>query len=101
MYIITIHHHHGPPRSVGASQFIDLLAWPADARGGGPVAGGRRVSRSRCAAGGGGESVTSAIRVILRADDSSGIIGDAIRALLELHAQVAGKARPPAAKLAA
>jgi hypothetical protein len=47
------------------------------------------------------KAVASAVRVILRADDSSGIIGDAIRALLELHAQVAVKARPPAAKLVA
>ncbi|HEX5198413.1 DUF6880 family protein [Paractinoplanes rhizophilus] len=47
------------------------------------------------------KAVASAVRVILRADDSSGIIGDAIRDLLDLHADTAAKARPPAAKLAA
>lgn len=38
------------------------------------------------------KAVAAAVRVILRADDSSGIIGDAIRSLLELHANVASKA---------
>src|SRR5690349_5655362 len=47
------------------------------------------------------KAIASAVRVILRADDSSGIIGDAIRALLDLHAQVAAQARPTAAKLVA
>jgi hypothetical protein len=47
------------------------------------------------------KAVASAVRVILRADDSSGIIGDAIRGLLELHAKAAAKARPPASKLVA
>lgn len=45
------------------------------------------------------KAVAAAVRVILRADDSSGIIGDAIRGLLELHANVASKARPSASKL--
>jgi hypothetical protein len=45
------------------------------------------------------KATASAVRVILRADDSGGIIGDAIRDLLELHAKVAAKARPPASKL--
>ena len=31
------------------------------------------------------KALTSAIKVIARADDSSGIIGDACRRLLELH----------------
>jgi hypothetical protein len=46
------------------------------------------------------KAVTAAVRVVLRADDSSGIIGDAIRDLLALHAQVASQARPSASKLA-
>ncbi|MET7426130.1 DUF6880 family protein [Dactylosporangium sp. NPDC005555] len=45
------------------------------------------------------KAIASAVHVVLRADDSSGIIGDAIRDLLELHAQVARKARPAASKL--
>ena len=44
-------------------------------------------------------AIASALRVILRADDSSGIIGDAIRDLLDLHAELARAVRPPAAKL--
>jgi hypothetical protein len=46
------------------------------------------------------KAITAAVRVVLRADDSSGIIGDAIRDLLELHTRVAAQARPPASKLA-
>lgn len=45
------------------------------------------------------KAVPAAIRVILRADDSSEIIGDAIRGLLDLHGQLASKARPSASKL--
>ena len=41
----------------------------------------------------------SAIKVIARADDFSGIIGDACRRLLELHPKVAAAANVPAAKL--
>jgi hypothetical protein len=44
-------------------------------------------------------AITSALKVIMRADDSSGIIGDACRDLLELHASLAGRARPPVTKL--
>ncbi len=40
----------------------------------------------------------SAIKVIARADDSSGIIGDACRRLLELHPKVAAAAHVAAAK---
>jgi len=47
------------------------------------------------------KAIASAVKVILRADDSSGIIGDAIRGLLTLHAELALKARPPASKLVA
>jgi hypothetical protein len=36
---------------------------------------------------------------VMRADDSSGIIGDACRALLDLHPVVAARAKPTAAKL--
>lgn len=45
------------------------------------------------------KAVASAVTVILRADDSSGIIGDAVRRLLDLHPQAAVAARPPAARL--
>lgn len=45
------------------------------------------------------KAIASALSVIMRADDSSGIIGDACRALLDLHPQVAAQARPPTAKL--
>jgi hypothetical protein len=45
------------------------------------------------------KAIAAAVRVILRADDSSGIIGDAIRDLLKLHADVASKARPSASRL--
>lgn len=44
-------------------------------------------------------AITSALKVIMRADDSSGIIGDACRDLLELHPVLAAKARPPVRKL--
>ena len=44
-------------------------------------------------------AIASALRVILRADDSSGIIGDAIRDLLDLHAELARAAPPSATKL--
>ncbi|MCU1672788.1 MAG: uncharacterized protein JWN77_901, partial [Frankiales bacterium] len=45
------------------------------------------------------KAIASAVTVILRADDSSGIVGDAVRRLLVLHPQVAAAARPPAARL--
>ncbi len=45
------------------------------------------------------KAIASALKVIMRADDSSGIIGDACRALLELHPHAAAKAKPPVAKL--
>lgn len=45
------------------------------------------------------KALTSAIRVIARADDSAGIIGDACRRLLALHPQAAAAARPPVGKL--
>ncbi len=45
------------------------------------------------------KAIASALKVIMRADDSSGIIGDACRALLDLHPKVAAAAKPPAAKL--
>jgi hypothetical protein len=45
------------------------------------------------------KAIAAAVRVILRADDSSGIIGSAIDELLDLHAQLAPKARPAPAKL--
>lgn len=44
-------------------------------------------------------ALASAIKVIARADDSSGIIGDACRRLLELHPKVAAAARVAPAKL--
>jgi hypothetical protein len=45
------------------------------------------------------KALASAIRVIARADDSAGIIGDACRRLLELHPQAAAAARTPVGKL--
>lgn len=44
-------------------------------------------------------AIASALKVIMRADDSSGIIGDACRDLLELHPVVAALARPAASRL--
>ena len=45
------------------------------------------------------KAIASALRVIMRADDSSGIIGDACRDLLDLHPRVAEIARPATAQL--
>jgi len=45
------------------------------------------------------KSLASAIKVIARADDSNGIIGDACRRLLDLHPQVAASAKVPAGRL--
>ena len=45
------------------------------------------------------KAIASAVTVILRADDSSGIIGDAVRRLLALHPELAAQAQPPVAKL--
>ena len=45
------------------------------------------------------KAIVSAVAVILKADDSSGIIGDAVRRLLSLHPQFAAQAQPPIARL--
>ena len=45
------------------------------------------------------KAMSSAIKVIARADDSSGIIGDACRRLLDLHPKVAASAKVPPVKL--
>lgn len=45
------------------------------------------------------KAIASAVRVVLRADDSSGILGDAIRDLLALHADLARRTPPPPTKL--
>lgn len=45
------------------------------------------------------KALASAIKVIARADDSSGIIGDACRRLLDLHPKAAASAKVPAGKL--
>ena len=45
------------------------------------------------------QAIASALKVVMRADDSSGIIGGACRLLLELHPKVAARAHPPAGKL--
>lgn len=45
------------------------------------------------------KALASSVRVIARADDSSGIIGDACRRLLALHPQAAAAARTPVGKL--
>jgi len=47
------------------------------------------------------KALSSALTIIVRADDSSGIIGDAIRRLLHLHATTAATAKLSAAKLVA
>ncbi|GAB3755974.1 hypothetical protein GCM10027599_20350 [Yimella radicis] len=44
-------------------------------------------------------ALASSLKVIARADDSSGIIGDACRRLLALHPQAAAAARTPVGKL--
>jgi hypothetical protein len=46
------------------------------------------------------KALASAIRVIARADDSAGIIGDACRQLIDLHAQAAAQATVSPTKLA-
>ena len=45
------------------------------------------------------KALASAIKVIARADDSSGIIGDACRRLLDLHPKLAASAMVPPGKL--
>jgi hypothetical protein len=45
------------------------------------------------------KAIASSVKVIMRADDSSGIIGDACRALLDLHPKVAAAAAGPVGKL--
>jgi hypothetical protein len=45
------------------------------------------------------KALTSSFKVIARADDSSGIIGDACRRLLTLHPQLASSAKTPPARL--
>jgi hypothetical protein len=45
------------------------------------------------------KALASAVKVIARADDSSGIIGDACRRLLALHPRAAAQARIPAGRL--
>lgn len=45
------------------------------------------------------KALASAITVIARADDSSGLIGDACRRLLDLHPKAAAAAKVPAGKL--
>lgn len=45
------------------------------------------------------KALASALKVIARADDSAGIIGDACRRLLNLHPLAAAAARTPVAKL--
>lgn len=46
-------------------------------------------------------ALASALKAIARADDSSGIIGDAIKDLLALHADLTNAAPPPPARLVA
>jgi hypothetical protein len=47
------------------------------------------------------QALAGAVKVIGRADDSSGIIGDACRRLLDLHPHAAARAGVPASKLVA
>ena len=44
-------------------------------------------------------ALTSAIKVIARADDSAGVIGDACRRLLDLHPRTAAAASTPPSRL--
>ncbi|WP_434616049.1 hypothetical protein [Arthrobacter sp. A5] len=44
-------------------------------------------------------AIASLCRILLRADDSSGIIGDVVRGLLKLHARSCTQAPPTPAKL--
>lgn len=46
-------------------------------------------------------AIASTVKVILRADDSSGTIGDVIRGLLELHARICTASPPDTKKLVA
>ena len=45
------------------------------------------------------KALASSLKVIARADDSSGIIGDAVRRLLALHPGFAAQTKPPVGKL--
>ncbi len=45
------------------------------------------------------KAIASLCRILLRADDSSGIIGDVVRGLLKLHARSCAQAPPTPAKL--
>ena len=45
------------------------------------------------------KAIRSTVRVILRADDSSGVIGDLVRELLDLHAELCVATPPPPATL--
>lgn len=45
------------------------------------------------------KAIASALKVIMRADDSSGVIGDACQRLLDLHARLAPSSGRPVAKL--
>lgn len=47
------------------------------------------------------KAITSTVAVIHRADDSSGVIGDVVRDLLQLHAEFSTTAPPPMAALVA
>jgi hypothetical protein len=44
-------------------------------------------------------AIASAVAVISKADDSSGVIGDAVRRLLALHPEFAAQAKPPVSRL--
>jgi hypothetical protein len=44
-------------------------------------------------------AIASAVAVISQADDSSGVVGDAVRRLLALHPEFAAQAKPPVSRL--
>ncbi|WP_448006166.1 DUF6880 family protein [Agromyces bauzanensis] len=82
-----------------------LTYWQANAYGSEAHGG---VDELRAAAASGGpalvmpyvqKAIASTKRAIMWADDSSGVIGDVVRRLLELHAELATLAPPPPAKL--
>jgi hypothetical protein len=71
----------------GMHEAVDLLEAAADTE---PAGNALAVTQ---------KAITSALTVIARADDSSGIIGDACRRLLDLHPTIAARAEAPVGKL--
>ncbi|WP_338054646.1 DUF6880 family protein [Subtercola vilae] len=84
----------------------ELYRWPAVREYGQNAAAGVDLLREFAASDGAAlvlpyvqKAIASTVRVVLRADDSTGVIGDVARSLLRLHAELAGQAPPPVVKL--